>query len=76
MAGDERSPRDAEDRLLRRFRIISGIVVLACVVFLVILSPFPQFHVDELIFGTLIGALLALVGLEGVQRLPFGRNGK
>ena len=30
----------------------------------------PQFHASELFLGTLIGALLLLLGIEGVSRLP------
>jgi ABC-type Fe3+-siderophore transport system permease subunit len=30
----------------------------------------PDFHASELILGTLIGALLLLLGIETVNRLP------
>lgn len=30
----------------------------------------PNFHASELFLGTLIGALLLLLGIEGVSRLP------
>jgi hypothetical protein len=30
----------------------------------------PNFHASELFLGTLIGALLLLLGIEGVTRLP------
>lgn len=30
----------------------------------------PGFHASELFLGTLIGALLLLLGIEGVSRLP------
>lgn len=87
MAGDEgrrSGASDAEDRLLQRLRFIAGAVILACIVFLVVIDPIgrlfvsPDFHVSELILGTLVGALLVVLGIEGVTRLPFGggRNGR
>ena len=78
MAGDDiRVPRDpAEEKLLRRLRLIAGIVILVMIVLLVVADTLgrllisPDFHASELILGTLIGALLLLLGIETVNRLP------
>lgn len=70
----------SEDKLLRRLRVAAGAVTLSMVVLLVVadtLGKFivgPDFHVSEVIFGTLVGALLAFVGVEALVRLPK-RNG-
>lgn len=66
----------SEDRLLRRLRITSGIVTLSMIVLLVFADTFGRlfidrdFHVSEIIFGTLCGSLLAFVGAEALVRLP------
>lgn len=85
MAGDDtpdatRAP--AEERLLRRLRLIAGGVILTMIVLLVVVDTLgrllinPEFHASELFLGTLIGALLLLLGVEGVSRLPsIPRNG-
>lgn len=85
MAGDEtpgqhRDP--AEERLLRRLRLIAGGVILTMIVLIVVVDTLgrllvdPSFHASELFLGTLIGALLLLLGIEGVSRLPgITRNG-
>ena len=80
MAGDDRSPSPlptaAEDRLLRRLRLGSVVVILVCIVFLVVIDPVgrlfidPNFHASELVLGTLIGALLLLLGVEAANKLP------
>ncbi len=80
MAGDEGqgSPqRDpAEERLLRRLRLIAGSVILLMIVLLVVVDTLgrlfidPTFRASELFLGTLIGALLLLLGVEGISRLP------
>lgn len=78
MAGDDReTPRDpAEERLLRRLRLIAGGVILIMIALLVMVDTLgrlfvdPNFHASELILGTLIGALLLLLGIEGVSRIP------
>lgn len=82
MAGDERpnQPPSAEDRLLRRLRIIAGVVFLACIVLLVVVDTIgkvvigPDFHASDLFLGTLIGALLLILGIETVNRLPGVRK--
>lgn len=67
---------DAEDRLLKRLRLASGVVVLLMIVLLVVSDVFgrlfvdPGFHVNEIIVGTMVGALLALLGIETLLRLP------
>jgi hypothetical protein len=66
----------AEERLLRRLRLIAGGVILVMIVLLVTVDTLgrlyvdPNFHASELFLGTLIGALLLLLGIEGVARLP------
>jgi hypothetical protein len=52
------------------------VVILAMIVLLVVVDSLgrlyvdPAFHIDELALGTLIGALLLLLGIEGINRLP------
>lgn len=82
MAGDEREQRTngsrdpVEERLLRRLRVVAGVVILVMIVVLLLVDTFgrllvnPNFHIDELALGTLIGALLLLLGIEGINRLP------
>lgn len=82
MAGDDFPNRDAvEERLLRRLRLIAGGVILTMIVLIVVVDTLgrllidPSFHASELFLGTLIGALLLLLGIEGVSRLPGVKNG-
>jgi hypothetical protein len=79
MASDERESRHrdpVEERLLRRLRVISGAVILVMIGLLVLADTLgrllinPDFHASELFLGTLIGALLLLLGVEGINRLP------
>lgn len=76
MAGDDAHRDPAEERLLRRLRLIAGGVILTMIVLLVVVDTLgrllvdPGFHASELFLGTLIGALLLLLGIEGVSRLP------
>lgn len=82
MASDEKDGKDpVEERLLRRLRVISGAVILVMIGLLVVVDTLgrllinPDFHASELFLGTLIGALLLLLGIEGVSRLPgIGRK--
>ena len=86
MAGDDRqrSPRqNTEELLLRRLRVIAGAVILLMIVMLVVVDTIgrlfvdPAFRASELFLGTLIGALLLLLGIETVTRLPWPpRNGQ
>ncbi len=83
MSENEQPNRDpAEERLLRRLRLIAASVVLVMIVLLVTVDTLgrlfvdPNFHASELFLGTLIGALLLLLGIEGVSRLPSKIGGK
>ena len=64
--------------MLRRLRLVTVGVILAMIVLLVTVDTFgrlfvdPAFHSSELFLGTLIGALLLMLGIEGVSRLPWG----
>ena len=66
---------DAEERLLRKLQIVSGVVFLVLIVLMVTVDNFgrlfidPNFHVSEVLAGTLVGALLALIGVTAL-RLP------
>jgi uncharacterized membrane protein YgaE (UPF0421/DUF939 family) len=66
----------SEDALLKRLRLAAGIVTLSMVVLLVVADVVgrlfidPSFKVSEILFGTLVGALLAFVGVETLVRLP------
>jgi uncharacterized BrkB/YihY/UPF0761 family membrane protein len=77
---DPGSPRDpVEERLLRRLRLIAVVVILAMIVLLIVgdtlgrLYIDPSFHSSEVALGTMVGALIVLLGLEGVARFP-GRS--
>ena len=77
MAGDETPRHDpAEERLLRRLRLIAISVILAMIVLLVTVDTLgrlfidPQFHASELFLGTLVGAMIPLLGVIGVTSLP------
>lgn len=77
MAGDETQRHDpAEERLLRRLRLIAIGVILTMIVLVVTVDTFgrlfidPAFHASELFLGTLIGAMTLLLGVEGVTRIP------
>lgn len=84
MAGSDvdppKTPDPAEERLLRRLRLIAGYVIVAMIVLLVTVDTLGRllidrdFHSSELFLGTLIGALLLLAGIETVNRLPGGRK--
>lgn len=75
---DRRDP--AEERLLFRLRIAAGVVVLMMLVLIVVSDVLGRFVSSdyrgggELFFGTLVGALMLLIGLEGAVRLPGGRD--
>lgn len=64
----------------RRLRFVGGIVTLGLVTLLVLVDSLgrllvrPDFHVSELIFGTLSGTFVAILGLEGITRLPGGKG--
>jgi hypothetical protein len=56
---------------------VAGAVILACIVFLVLVDALgrlfvrPDFHVGDIFIGSLIGALLLVIGVEGAARLPW-----
>lgn len=84
MAGDERPPSVpadvVEEKLLRRLRLISGIVIIVLIVLLVSADTLgrlfinPDFHASEVIVGTLVGTLIVVLGIEGLNRLPGGKR--
>lgn len=67
-----------EERLLRRLRLIAGAVIIVMIILLVSADTLgrlfidPNFHSSELILGTLVGALMLVLGIEAVNRLPGG----
>lgn len=77
MAGDDTPRHDpAEEKLLRRLRLIAIGVILTMIVLLVTVDTLgrlfvdPQFHASELFLGTLVGAMIPLLGVIGVTSLP------
>lgn len=83
MAGDERPPDPATvDSLTKRLRIVVAVVFSSLIVLLVVFDNVgrllidPSFRTSDFIFGTLIGALLLLLGVETLVRLPKIGNGK
>lgn len=86
MADDRRDPHSTpladEERLRGRLRRLAIVVVLALLVLLVVVDLFGRllvrhdFHVSEVFLATITGALLVLLGVEGVARLPFGGGGR
>lgn len=82
MAGGDggKHPRDAdEQKLLGRLRAISIVVVLGLVALLAVVDVVgrllisPDFHVGDVIFLALVGALMTLLGLESIARVAGGR---
>lgn len=60
---------DAEQRAQIRLRIAAGVVLLALISVMAILAylaPFlgQELHPDQFIFGTVMGALLLVLGIE------------
>lgn len=76
MAGDNHRPRSTEEKLLGRLRLIAGAVILLMIVLLVTVDTLgrlfvdPSFRASELFLGTLIGALMLILGIEFVNRFP------
>lgn len=65
-----------EERLRRRLRVIAAIVFLILVAVLALADTFGRsadLHVSEFVFGSLLGALLLVLGVEGAARL-LGRR--
>jgi len=65
-----------------RLRIGAGIVILLLIVVVVLADVFGrllingEFRVSDLMLGTLIGALLLLVGIDVSKRWPFNGGSK
>lgn len=72
---DDRTPQ-TPDRLIQRLRAVAGVVILALIVFLVVVDSFgrllvsPDFRVSDVFLGTLVGALLLVLGIEVASRIP------
>jgi uncharacterized membrane protein len=69
---------NGDERLLRRVRVAAAVLVSISVVFLVAADVLgrlfirPDFHASEVMLATMVGALIALLGLEGIARLGKG----
>lgn len=65
-----------ETRLLSRFRVVSIFsILLAIVVYVageIFQLPFlrTSFHVEPTVLGILVGALIVLLGIETIARIP------
>lgn len=60
-----------ETGLRRRLRVISGVTFLGLLVLLALADTFGKeagLHASEFIFGSLLGALLLVIGVEGGLR--------
>ena len=75
MAEDDRPTRPpiAGEVLERRLRYVAAGVMLVCVVVLVIASTIGV-HVSEVMFGTLVSAILLLLGVAALNRLSGIRS--
>jgi hypothetical protein len=68
---------DDEARARAWLRVVAIVVVLFLLIILVVVDIFGRlfvdhsFHVDPVMFGSLLGAFLILVGVEGASRLPW-----
>ncbi len=77
--GDERPAGGGseEGRDRSRLRLVAGAVILGCIVFLVVVDALGRlfvdrdFHVGDIFIGSLLGALLLVIGVEGASRLPW-----
>jgi len=69
-----------EERLLRTWRLVAIATATGLIAFTAIIDSLgrlfvdPTFHVSEILFGSLIGAWLGLLGIEGLTRLRGGRD--
>lgn len=60
-----------EERLRKRLRVIAGYTLLGLVVLLVLADTFGAasgLRASEFLFGSLLGALLLIAGVEGAAR--------
>lgn len=76
MTGSDERPDPLEERLRRRLRVIAGFAFLGLVVVLALADTFGRgadLHVSEFIFGSILGALLLVAGVEGAARF-FGKR--
>lgn len=76
MTNGAKPPSIDEERLLRRLRVIAGGVILSLIFFLVVVDSLgrlfidPTFRVGEIFLGSLLGALMLLIGIDVAARLP------
>lgn len=75
---DDREVRGDEEAQAREWlRLASIVVVLVLLITLVLVDAFgrlfvdPMFHVDPVMFASLLGGLLITLGVEGASRLPW-----
>ena len=76
----DQAKEQAEDRFKLRLRIVTVVVLGALLVFVTAADTLgrlfinPTFHVDQVVWGSLIGAFLISAGVAGVSslRLPGG----
>jgi len=65
-----------------RLRLVAAAVLLALIVLIVLVDVFGRllvdssFRISDLMLGTLIGALLLLVGIDVAKRWPINGGGK
>lgn len=65
-----------------RFRLVAAAVLLALIVLIVLVDVFGRllvdvgFRISDLMLGTLIGALLLLVGIDVSKRWPLNGGKK
>lgn len=58
----------------RRLRFVAGVTFLGLVTILALADTFGMAaHVNEFIFGSILGGFLTVAGISGVDRL-FGRK--
>lgn len=74
--GNEEPHKDrTEERLQRRFRLVAVGVLLAMLVLEVVVDLFgrllinPEFRISEVLFGTMLSAILLLLGVAGLERI-------
>lgn len=71
---DSPPPDPLEERLRRRLRLVAGVTFLGLVTILTLADAFGvSNHVNEFVFGSILGAFLTVAGISGIDRL-FGRK--